>query len=164
MPVFFPFGSIPNPCDPDPEMLLTVTGSSGTVTWCGQTWNLPADSGVQKSVCPTVYVDSSTGRFRYIRWVYGGSSLFLRRLFDTLAGYGDEKIEIQPNTAVWRDYLRMNTVSTWSIVNVTLGVIYPRTSGMSIPSTSNIFPMVDYMFGSYTNAGITYAWAKGQGW
>ena len=44
-----------NPCDPDPEMLLTVTGASGTINWCGQTWNLPADSGVEKSVCPTFY-------------------------------------------------------------------------------------------------------------
>jgi len=54
--VFFPLceGGETNPCD-DPEMLLTVTGTTGTINWCGETWNLPGDSGVQKSVCPTVY-------------------------------------------------------------------------------------------------------------
>jgi hypothetical protein len=45
----------PDPCPGQPKMLLTVTGTSGTINWCGETWVLPADSGVQKVVCPTTY-------------------------------------------------------------------------------------------------------------
>ena len=51
---------VPNPCVDEPEMLLTVTGTTGQVTWCGETWNLPTDSGVEKSVCPTEYVYATT--------------------------------------------------------------------------------------------------------
>jgi len=44
-----------NPCDPDPEMLVTVSGATGTINWCGETWVLPGESGVEKSVCPETY-------------------------------------------------------------------------------------------------------------
>jgi hypothetical protein len=45
-----------NPCDPNPEMLCTVTGAAGTIDWLGQQWVLPGDSGEEKSVCPTNYL------------------------------------------------------------------------------------------------------------
>ena len=49
-------GPAPSSCPgSDPEILVTVSGSSGTITWLGETWNLPTDSGVQKTVCPTSY-------------------------------------------------------------------------------------------------------------
>jgi hypothetical protein len=45
-----------SPCNNgDPSINLTVTGDSGTITWCGETWNLPSDSGLTIPVCPTSY-------------------------------------------------------------------------------------------------------------
>lgn len=46
-----------NPCEPDgPEIKVTITTSnSGTYNWCGNTWNMPGDSGVTKTACPTYY-------------------------------------------------------------------------------------------------------------
>lgn len=38
-----------------PEILLTVTGTTGTISWGGLTWTLPAESGVEKISCPTCY-------------------------------------------------------------------------------------------------------------
>jgi hypothetical protein len=38
-----------------PTMILAVTGSSGTINWCGETWTLPGDSDVEKEVCPSLY-------------------------------------------------------------------------------------------------------------
>jgi len=35
-----------------PSIILNVTGSSESVTWCGETWDLPSDSGKDKEVCP----------------------------------------------------------------------------------------------------------------
>jgi len=84
-------GSASNPCEPDAEMLLTVTGTTGTINWCGETWNLPADSGVEKSVCPTVYAlykytNTTTGTTFNSRviscmhvWEYNYNSLRLQR-------------------------------------------------------------------------------------
>ena len=55
----------PNPCPADmcpdgmggfdPSMAGTVTGASGTITWMGETWVLPGESGVTKCVCPDMY-------------------------------------------------------------------------------------------------------------
>ena len=38
-----------------PSMKLRVTGTTGTISWCGETWNLPGDSGLCKEVCPEYY-------------------------------------------------------------------------------------------------------------
>jgi len=38
-----------------PLMVLTITGLTGDVTWCGETWSLPSESGVTKTVAATDY-------------------------------------------------------------------------------------------------------------
>lgn len=49
----FRLGAAPPPSG-DPSMYLTVTGAATTtIQWCGQTWNLPTDTGVTKEVLPT---------------------------------------------------------------------------------------------------------------
>ena len=47
-----------------PLMDLRVSGASGTITWCGETWNLPADSGKCKKVCPTFYKFTKINRYQ----------------------------------------------------------------------------------------------------
>jgi len=45
-----------NPLLPSPSIVVSVTGGSGTIDWCGKTWNLPSDNGVQQRVCPDFYI------------------------------------------------------------------------------------------------------------
>lgn len=199
-------GAAPNPCDPDPEMLLTVTGASGTINWCGQTWNLPADSGVEKSVCPTSY---SKGRFTvvyptipipgykfwdaYHFWEYGiggNSELWLRLSYGAVTGGSSfrlpqqgaypfsylggnyKNIRLKPAATLWQDMYRFyNYAHTGGrpVTPVAFGT-YPNhlfTIGalnQTMVDTYSSYSLRADFFGSYTNAGITYAWAKGAGW
>lgn len=163
-----------NPCDPDPEILLTVTGASGTINWGGQVWNLPGDSGSQKSVCPKYYrKGAGTGHFpptvsTYSEsWQAYGNSLtglsiarfwkqqsasylvykrFHQRLFGATANQ-DGRSYVNFGTGT--------TTLTWCNLNVLCG---PQGT-----SKSN-YRILNGQFGSATIGGITYAWARGQGW
>jgi hypothetical protein len=145
-----------NPCDPDPEVLLTVTGSSGTVSWCGETWNLPGDSGVQKSVCPTAYTLQTTGT-PYERWYYNTSqnSLGLYRK-NSYAAYFRHQVKFRPGSggAYAFDFRSKSSNS------LNLNVL---TTGSPTPTASD-YRIADTFFGSYTASSITYAWARGLGW
>lgn len=45
-------GHLVNDCGcSNPTVDLTVSGASGTITWCAKVWNLPTDSGVTYRVC-----------------------------------------------------------------------------------------------------------------
>ena len=40
----------------EPKMNISVTGDSNEIiTWCGQTWKLPEQSGEVRTVTPTLY-------------------------------------------------------------------------------------------------------------
>lgn len=173
-----------NPCGDVPEMLVTVTGSSGTINWCGETWNLPDDSGVEKSVCPTdYYLDKITGTdngysaiaaqerwtntglgmTREYNFVFVGSNWY-RVVFGafgnnknqlTVKGYGDtilfkNSFAGQPSVPVPPTYTSTGTPQLNLIVGVS--------------AASATYRLTDAYFGSYTTGGVTYSWAKGQGW
>jgi len=147
-----------NPCDPNPEMLLTVSGSSGTINWCGETWNLPGDSGVQKSVCPTDYTKSvPTPSSVSHRWVYsksGSTGLSLRRKF---TGVGFNGIDLYPVAS----YAHFETAFSGTYYYANPTTWYP---GLGPIPTTNDFYLGNAFFTSITVSGVTYTWQKGAGW
>jgi len=195
--VMFPCAGEPapvNPCDPSPEILLTVTGSSGTVNWCGQTWTLPADSGVEKSACPTTYTtrqSTNTSIATTLRawvasntWAAGTSNTVLNlgrqyRMLSYLTGGSLKKRSSQNDL-----YIRVGTGAGFAF-NLVSAYFYPAKStarpvvatgsyvwssainllnGISDQATYSDYIITDAWFGSHTTGGITYAWAKGAGW
>lgn len=191
-------GGSPSSCpDSDPEALLTVSGSSGTINWCGETWNLPADSGQTRTVCPTLYTQyqyTATGLtpngYRaenvWAHFVAGANRLTLRREYGiiptvnntgwyrgrgstynnlaqiNLNAYtngGEDKIYWSGNFSIGdptRPVAPTNTNLSYSY----LGIL---TVGEPIPYW-NDYGITDSQFSTFTKAGITYTWARGNGW
>lgn len=177
-----------NPCDPDPEMLCTVTGASGTINWCGETWNLPADSGVQKSVCPTGYTkgQNSTGftspppankLYATHRWRYSGG-ISMTRLYQwrywTFMAYLSQRNWVNNlklfGTATDAIFFqggggskaRPPTVASTNVAKSTIGLI--TTVGAPFFTAYGGYALTSNFFGSYTTGGITYSWQQGAGW
>ena len=177
-----------NPCDPDPEMLCTVTGASGTINWVGETWVLPGDSGVEKSVCPTTHtigrgfrnagVGSYPNYYANHGWRFG-DSLVLERSYNVLnfgtwyraqTNYEANKnfIRVDPSAAVIDQQNNFNysggalpiPPTFFSTPDNSLGVLGPSYAA---PYYAN-YVIPDGFFASYTTGGITYTWARGAGW
>lgn len=182
-------GPLPSSCPgEDPEMVLTVTGAAGTINWGGETWVLPGDSGVQKTVCPTTYTKTkstitNTSFGDYIqtaqhRWYGPGGDLKMFRSFayskisypvgaptftSCLGHVAVNILNLSPpgNSEVdgklWNGNCNSFTSSltSRSDLNLILGV------GAPIPAN---YSLTGAFFGSHVVAGITYAWAKGNGW
>lgn len=148
-----------NPCDPNPEILLTVTGASGTVNWCGEQWTLPGDSGLQKSLCPTNYGKGTyAGGFRhYWKKAITYTGLYLGRFVHS--GSWRHSIRIQ-DTAFRGQNFRTSTAGTTSLYSYYLSLL---STASPSPTISN-YDIPNNFFGSTTISGITYAWARGQGW
>ena len=166
-----------NPCDPDPEILCTVTGASGTINWVGETWNLPADSGIEKSVCPTLYARSistyaSGFSTKYFENYWYKAGLSLRREGATrtigsctLVSANSNVLKISPTPIGLKQDRRAwvfgqpctgpTPITNFSTLNLILTVGNPR---------SYDYLLTDAFFGSYVSSGITYTWAKGLGW
>lgn len=188
-----------NPCDVgggEPEMLLTVTGASGTINWCGLSWVLPGESGVEKSACPGSYIKTrltgyTTTLTSYISWqaahnweIGGPTGLRLIREYHVFfgAGFGnyyrqhlggpaygnldsidlavvgkvDNRVPVATPGVPARPVPPNTPVSTYLYqLNLMTGAPFAYYSGYDLPNQ---------FFGSHTDAGITYAWAKGAGW
>ena len=141
------------------SMGLTVTGSSGTINWCGETWNLPADSGVTKEVCPTNHTIQPGEE----RWNYNTTSL---QLTMALGSLGDRAVI---NLGSYIDYISnvrrrstYATASTWTQSIYTPSTFRPL-SALPFPTVSN-YRLTDDFFTSYTQGGITYSWQRGTNW
>lgn len=183
-----------NPCDPDPEMLLTVTGTSGTINWCGQTWVLPGDSGVEKSVCPTFYAKVKAQstittfqiqRIAYERWRHDTTGtpnglLRLSRFYGAngapgTGGFGSaiNDARLRPSGGSLAYNYRKQTWlwgPTWptrySFFTVT-NTGLGLTEGATAAFaryTNNDYLILDSFFGSHVIGGVTYSWARGAGW
>lgn len=171
--LFWPALGCPNDW---PSMLLTVTGTSGTVTWCGETWTLPADSGQTREVCPTDYTDKTTnlssGLWRSVWWRYDTTNRQLRQTRRVYFSGGTFPTQYTTGMNANRDtqYLQVKTdkdkfditASGTNTTHNTLSVLNIN-SGTKLPTYSNVV-IHDGYFGSYTTSGITYTWAKGSGW
>jgi hypothetical protein len=166
-----------------------TTANTGTYTWAGETWNMPADSGISKNVCPTFYeqrVVSSYPKVFRLSWAGDGIDLYNQEVWATLYGsYGG----ISPaSTYNYPDI----AYSDISIYNAHIGaqashqvVVGNRDNPTPWTNTNwqsyggaggpfGIFPQpppgktitdrAKNLFGSYTTGGVTYAWDKGAGW
>jgi hypothetical protein len=182
-----------NPCSPDPEMLVTVTGGAGTINWVGETWNLPADSGVQKSVCPTSYTNGQTstiqGAYKSItaehQWVYGGGTgLILARVFFGGVLVANSLTNCSNNSFINKIFnyavgfgqgndtvRRLTSNAGTPCPQVTNGGIFQSyfflgfiTANNPPAPTWSSYSIPNSFFGNHTVSGINYAWAKGLGW
>lgn len=183
LPVFFPFGAEAPPfsCpNNDPVMLITVTGATGTINWCGETWVLPADSGAEKSVCPTAYniLDATPNNPSYPYahskdqvWVYRigfVNSLKIAHsylnLYSTTAD-GFLYVVGDSGTNRWYDYVGPPSpppfTPTGSFNNTGALSVILNAAG---PLSQSAAWFDNNLFGSYTKTGITYSWAKGADW
>jgi hypothetical protein len=163
-------------------MSLQVTGSSGTINWCGKTWNLPGDSGLVQEVCPTFYrkghvlygpANPSTGYKREI-WQYGGytGELSLRRAHgvQTSGFYVSWRHRLflkggNRDFFHWRGYgsVRFPTPSpSYTDLYTDMGIITPNSPARGTWYDTHY--ITDNYFGSHTTGGITYTWSKGTNW
>jgi hypothetical protein len=224
------------PCAEGPELLVTVTGAiEDTIHWLGLTWNLPEESGVEKSACPTYYkyeLEHTPGfsgtiphtvlvgawsvknanvyrgehEWRhnmtlnpYYGWTGTGIRFYRKNLgfkgttavySNTMAAIHEKGSLIVGNSygsgaafsswafqlSICGPYYRYSTYGWrygqgWYTAN--LGVMdwyispYAANVDAHLPHISPSFhnwQILDDMFGSYNNNGVTYSWARGQGW
>jgi len=156
-----PTPTLPNPCAPDPTILLTVTGTTGTVNWCGRTWTLPGDSGLQQYACPTYYqLQNNPPYSNFEQWkrldTYYNDKLTLWRA----TGFATRmRIQFYARTGSGgpngTDYRKAPSQTTLGLGVMTTGSPFPTSSDYRIP---------DAWFSSYTSGGITFAWERGIGW
>jgi len=181
----------PTPTTPDcptcpngwPSMLVSVVGASGTINWCNETWNLPADSGTEYCVCPTDYiftqgVAGGNSYYAQHRWRYNFDLRMERRYNATVSG--------TQWFAYW--YTNFNNLTLFGTVTPTgqrdsiqfykNGAGRPNTAGWSLSSiyystlgkvtglgvSYSDFSLIGAFFGSHTVGGITYTWKKANDW
>ena len=151
----------------DPTMDLTVTGSTGTIDWCGETWVLPGDSGDEKEVCPQSYrkhVAAGYGPPKdwQHRWAHDGLHMQTDYLW-TLNWWASIQLSVKGKIDRRRwaggSYGSATTYEEW--ITHTLSVL---GSGIARPSFSNQFLQDAVTEGSVDIDNITYAWSKGTGW
>jgi hypothetical protein len=178
-----------NSCSPDPEVILAVTGASGSINWCGQTWNLPGDSGVDKIICPTDYVrqqnlqgtptsvwqathtwryDTVNGleiRLDYMCFDTGGTPGFDRPSFRFSPAGANVKSVLLKNLNDFAGGLFSGSGSSRPVLPVFL-VSSPDIAGVitAMGQTFNDYDISDDMFSTYILSGITYSWRRGGGW
>ena len=170
-----------NPCaDGEREMILSVVGPSGSANWCGETWTLPGDSGVEKKVCG-VYVKEQavSGYYNHAqeRWNYASSLGMYRQ-------YG-----ININTTFWSSVApaanRVGLIVSSYVDSIQFrGSGTPATrpslagwpssyiaaSSLGILSGADAATYNDYLLLSkqYQNTvaigANSYSWRKGAGW
>lgn len=162
----------PNPCDPYPSIVVSVTGASGSVSWCGVTWNFPGDSGKQYTVCPTQYekgtsTGGSTVNWRH-RW-FNGNGIGLELFRRYLSYHGDSTFYTNLN------FLNLPGITAKDIfakswqTNQSTAVTIDSTfdlgliSGEPLPQKTN-YTITNAWFGSYDDGTYTYTWSRGSGW
>ena len=169
-----------NPClNNEPQMLVKVEGASGTINWCGQTWNLPADDGVVKSACPTQYFYENSNPFPGLytsvhEWSYN-SDLSLIRNYDVYydASPGEWLISSISNQLVLISGTNSDAKHFTGAGSPTLPIpitgSYTTATALNMilsvgPATYTDYTITDDFFGSHTIGSIKYSWAKGAGW
>lgn len=164
----------------DPEMLVTVSGASGTIVFCGETWNLPGDSGQQKTVCPTTYLKSTStytspvGTAAQHVWKFTGTAtpvsggLKLQRAARATPSpnYTNrvQGVSISPTSGFYSRQAWFSGTTGFTYIN---NANTPKPSVVNVVKPSSLsggYDLNDAFFGSATISGITYSWAKGNGW
>jgi hypothetical protein len=166
----------------NPNMQLTVTGASGTVNWAGETWNLPADSGVVKCVCPDQYTlttRTTTGltseglwEEEWKKYTPTSTSYYALKLRRWVQNYsvppiqnvGNNQIDIfigGYNRSTYSYNWQNMTGSTQTAGGGFAGIMIGGVPEHGLPSTVRL---ENRFFTSKVISGITYTWAKGINW
>jgi hypothetical protein len=170
----------------DPSVRLTVTGPSGTINWCGETWNLPGDSGVEKSVCPTKYTRVNNMGPSSSRWnathswnfnTINGLDLrimytlrtnavppIFRRISFQIGGGANIKSVFLKGLSVLAGGFWKGSGSARPIPVSLVSTPTWTTLFSTMDQTFSSYDIGDDMFGSYTVGGITYSHARGFDW
>jgi hypothetical protein len=145
---------------------LTVTGASGSVTWCGETWNLPADSGDTRCVCPGTWVEPA-GTVNKAQWIASGLKMYHSTLFGFLAG---RKNSLSPTnfaspvaSTCIGSQSNCSATSSGAFAGSPIRGCLPKVNPTAAVSTSPAM-IEDCQFFSHTQSGITYTWARGINW
>ena len=167
-------------CSGDPSMKLTVSnlGATETISWVGETWDLPADNGVQKCVCPTTYnliLESQAAtngdiiKHEWEHFVAGSNRLHLRRqggvyTFTTAIFNPLDSIRFNDGGSSEVDYIQNNSAQQGKVGVIVTGTS-PTYVGQVSPITGDAnLHLPDEYFGSHTASSVTYTWAKGNDW
>jgi len=190
----------PSSCsDEDPEMLITVTGGTGTITWCGESWT-EGQRGETRTICPTHYLKGKTTDLTNTeyywkqalhRWYHRPGavlSLILRRSYNvyqerppstTFTGtFGHGAISggsshMFENAVTFEDLIRRRDRTRFYGSKPTLPAAFNtdtsyKDSQIGIMTVGQPYytdyDISDDMFGSYLTGGVTYTWARGNGW
>jgi hypothetical protein len=156
----------------NPNLQLTVTGASGSVTWCGETWNLPADSGDTRCVCPTTWTETinyvsanyykATNKWEYTN-VNTTNMIIGRYAYTTgfpIGGAFANYISAF-NRALWN--LRSGPKTNFGVNAQNVPAGFTDIDTVAYP-TKSAYAITNDFFTSVTNGGITYTWAKGINW
>jgi len=136
-------------------MVLSISGTTGTIVWCGKTWNLPSDSGKKQEVCPTYYNSAKDGKTWNCNSI--NRQLVMAAVYDDPAFVGNRLI-----IGTGNGWYNSSHGTGWYGTNVTnLNSIikyspYPATYYPDLASGVNENTVI---LGS-----ITYTWSKGTNW
>ena len=173
----------------DPKMICSVSGSSGTVNWVGESWVLPEDSDQPKSVCPDKWFIGKSYSVTYGHWVaenvwsFGGvgfpnGELYLQRRYRAsfYNGYyylvnifGSTVRNVLEAYAAYSEFQFYGKQPARPVTPTFTNTFQAGTpflnkiNGVAAPTYSN-YALTDEFFGTYTKAGITYKWEKGLDW
>jgi hypothetical protein len=162
-------------------MVLTVSGASGTINWCGETWNLPADSGDPRCVCPDSYTlttRTTTGlaseglweeEWRKSTTSLSYYALKLRRWVQNysvppIQNVGNNQIDIfigGYNRSTYSYNWQNMTGSTQTAGGGFAGIMIGGVPEHGNPGTVRL---ENRFFTSKVISGITYEWEKGINW
>jgi hypothetical protein len=139
-----------------------------TVNWCGETWDLPGDSGTEFEVLPTVYGYSDLGTLLH-QW-NNNDELLIKRSFAE-GSTRENLIEIYLDD---QDATRSDSVfQTWDDIGEVWTPDPPHdfTDMDIITNTDPVMPTdLDYaitsnmLTGSYEEAGVTRSYRIGNRW
>jgi hypothetical protein len=175
----------PNACDGgpacggDPSIQLTVTADDVDlpITWCGKTWVASTEtpgvnqaySGTAQCVCPTTYIAPHnntlvpTAEHIWRHYDHGTNELLIQRFSYSGLFSAENRLSLRLDATnnginliaydVFRYYFSSFDYSTFQ-----LGLI-----SAIIPTVSN-YQITDSYFGTYSQSGIDFTWAKGERW
>ena len=164
----------PTLCGTDPSMGLTVTGTTGTINWCGETWILPGESGVLKCVCPDGYIDNRIAMPSAISqhtWYKGTAATGLRlgRTFSTFdtptysTAYRG-RVVARGETSIY-NYIHQTALGTSPSATNTIKTTNTLFAGQPVEAKgkgARPMEIPDTFFFEYTSAGVTFKWERGR--
>lgn len=170
-----------------PTIYLTVTGSSmRAINWCGELWQLPADSGERKEVCPTgylrqlrqktgsdgtwIFTNKEDWSFRQVGGGMGGLHLVFKQIKHIKNGVPFEKatathwirLETSGGNVIQDRFVFKDFFSGPDVSDIICNMhIYCTKPEIDIYD----YRIRDAQFGSYTDQdNITYKWERGVAW